>query len=69
LVTHFLWGFCFGYNFESFDAFSDCQFLLMNVDYAKVVFVEGYSYEVCVVGEDYGFVLYCSFELFFVCLT
>jgi hypothetical protein len=55
--VHFLRGFCFGYDFEFLDAFADCYFLLMDVDYAWVIFVDGYSYEVYVVGEDYGLVL------------
>jgi hypothetical protein len=57
LVAHFLRGFCFGYAFEPFYAFADCHFLLVDVDYAWVIFVNGYSDEVYVVCEDYGLVL------------
>jgi hypothetical protein len=67
LVAHFLRGFCFGYDFETFDAFADCHFLLVDVDYAWVIFVNGYSNEVYVVGEDYGLVLDGCFQLFLVC--
>jgi hypothetical protein len=67
LVAHFLRGFCFGYDFEPFDAFADCHFLLVDVDYAWVIFVNGYSNEVYVVGEDYGLVLDGCFQLFLVC--
>lgn len=66
-VAHFLRGFCFCYDFEPFDAFADCHFLLVDVDYAWVFFVSGYSNEVYVVGEDYGLVLDGCFQLFFVC--
>jgi hypothetical protein len=34
LVAHFLRGFCFGYDFEPFDALADCHFLLVHVYYA-----------------------------------
>jgi hypothetical protein len=56
-----LGGFCFGYDFESFYAFAHSRFLLMNVDYAWVIFVDGDFYEVYVVGENYGLFLDSSF--------
>jgi hypothetical protein len=67
LVAHFLRSFCFGYDFEPFYAFADCHFLLMDVDYAGVVFVGGYPYEIDVVSKNYGLVLDGCFQLFFVC--
>jgi hypothetical protein len=38
----------------------------MNVDYAWVLLVAGYSDEINVVCEDYGLFLDSSFKLFFV---
>jgi hypothetical protein len=53
LVAHFLRGFCFGYDFEPFDALADCHFLLVDVYYAWVIFA--------------GLVLDGCFQLFLVC--
>jgi hypothetical protein len=40
--------------------------VLLKVNYASVISVDGYSYEVGVVGEDYGILLNGDFQLFLV---